>query len=113
LNSKEIPVSLPVSAESRRFGLGAISGWLVVFLAIASFQIAVFRPFEPLFLIVAAISATLFGLLPGGIGGLILGSIWEHSKAPVIGGVIATVLFLGIFLSVYRFDAFCALMGGC
>ena len=97
----------------KRYGLGAVSGWLSSFLAIGIFQTYVFQQFFPILLFIAAIAAIGFGALGGGIGGLILGSIWKHTKAPIIGGGVGAILLFLFGIKTLGSLLFCPLMGGC
>ncbi len=102
------------TASLKRYGIGAISGWLSVFLVIIVYQIVTLQLFwNPILLVLAAISAIGFGVTGGGIGGLILGGIWKHSISPVIGGSVVAILLFLICLFTFGTGLSCPLMGGC
>jgi hypothetical protein len=52
-------------------------------------------------LIIDIPGALFFGISAGGIGGLILGNIWENNKAAFVGGVIAGVTTSFLYISIY------------
>jgi len=52
-------------------------------------------------LIIDILGALFFGILAGGIGGLILGSIWKNNKAAFIGGTIAGAITSFLFILNY------------
>jgi hypothetical protein len=52
-------------------------------------------------LIIDIPGALFFGISAGGIGGLILGSIWKNNKATFIGGAIAGVITSFLFILNY------------
>jgi hypothetical protein len=52
-------------------------------------------------LIIEIPGALFFGISAGGIGGLILGNIWENNKAAFVGGVIAGVTTSFLYISIY------------
>jgi hypothetical protein len=61
------------------------------------------------FLIAAILGGLVVGLPAGGIGGLIVGSLWKHKIAAVIGGIgLALVLLISAFFLVP-----CPFLGGC
>lgn len=100
------------------FGRGATFGAITVFVILASFWFLLFplTGFWHLdfseatsFLIAALLGSLILGLPAGGIGGLILGSLWKHSIAAVMGGIaLALVLLISGF-----FLAPCPFLGGC
>jgi len=49
-------------------------------------------------LIIDIPGALFLGILPGGIGGLILGNIWKNNKAIFVGGTIAGVMTSFLYL---------------
>jgi len=52
-------------------------------------------------LIIDVPGALFFGISAGGIGGLILGSIWKNNKATFVGGAIAGVITSFLFILNY------------
>jgi hypothetical protein len=52
-------------------------------------------------LIIDIPGALFFGISAGGIGGLILGSIWKNNKAPFVGGAVAGVITSFLFILNY------------
>jgi hypothetical protein len=75
------------------FGKGVISGVLTVFL-INAIQLG----FEGSALLYIAICVILFGILPGGIGGVVLGKIFKkYSWAAYLGGILVSFLLIPIY----------------
>jgi hypothetical protein len=81
------------------FGRGAISGGITggIFLPVATSllqNIQVDRPVGFLYLVL--FGTFIIGMPVGGIGGLIVGSIWKHDRAPMLGGIIAPLVLITI-----------------
>jgi hypothetical protein len=100
------------------FGRGAISGVIVVFVLLATlwFLILPLTGFWHLsnsevfiFLIVALLGSIVLGLPAGGIGGVVVGSIWKAVNAAIIGGVIFALVSLTILFLLIP----CPFLGGC
>jgi len=100
------------------FGRGAIFGAIAIFVVLVSFWF-ILLPLTGLwhlntseatsYLIAALLGSIILGLPAGGIGGLIIGSLWKHGRAATIGGIIfALVLLISAF-----FLAPCPFLGGC
>lgn len=71
-------------------GQGMITGTIFVLLAIVLFQIFLGGIDDWLIenLLPDLLVAAIIGLPAGGIGGLIVGSIWKHPRASIVGGII-------------------------
>lgn len=112
------PIIEKVKAAFYLLGRGAIFGAITIFVVLASFWFLVLplSGFWQLdlseatsFLIAALLGSLLLGLPAGGIGGLIVGSLWKHTIAAVIGGITLALVFL---ISAF-FLAPCPFLGGC
>jgi hypothetical protein len=89
------------------FKQGAISGGISVLLGIGLYQLPLLGT-APYLLVAALIGAVVLGLPVGGIGGLIVGSIWKHDKAAIFGGSIIALILLAIGIGLAPF----VLLGG-
>lgn len=99
----------------RNFGVGAVSGSGIGFTTIIIMQFswigsAWFGGEYWFFLVIATIEGLLLGIPVGGFGGLILGSIWKHRRAAIIGGFIP-VLILALVINWWTSG--CAIFAGC
>ena len=100
-------------------GRGAISGAIAVFVLLATFWLLIF-PLTGFWhfdnsgaserLIAALLGSIIPGLPAGGIGGLIIGSIWErYAHAPIVGGI---TFALGSLTTLFSLIP-CLFWGGC
>lgn len=98
----------------KNFGRGALTGIGIIFIAIILTQFYVLGSYWfdgiVFFPIIAIIGAFVLGLPTGGLGGLILGSIWKSPKAAIVGGAIAALILSPILFELF---SSCALLGGC
>jgi uncharacterized protein YacL len=74
-------------------GQGMIAGIIFVLLAIVLFQLFLggMDLLIPNLLFDFPVAA-IIGLPAGGIGGLIVGSIWKHPRASIVGGIIFALI---------------------
>jgi hypothetical protein len=87
---------------------GALAGCAIAFLVLQIARVSVnhdswsnwFNGVIPS-LIIDIPGALFFGISAGGIGGLILGSIWKNNKATFVGGAIAGVITSSLFILNY------------
>ncbi len=63
-------------------------------------------------LLLASFGAIIIGMPSGGIGGLIVGSIWKNDRAPIIGGIIVPLVLITI-LTILFILVPCPFLGGC
>jgi hypothetical protein len=82
-----------VKATLKTMQSGAIAGSATAFVVILIAQVIAANGYWVVELLIIAIPGALFfGIAPGGIGGLILGSVWKNNKAAWVGGAVAGVL---------------------
>jgi hypothetical protein len=91
-----------VKATLIKMRTGAIAGSATAFVVILIAQVTTANGHWVVELLIIAIPGTLFfGISPGGIGGLILGNIWNNKKAAFVGGAIAGVTTSFLHISIY------------
>jgi len=74
-------------------GQGIIAGIISVLLAIVLFQLFLGGMYLMIQnLLFDLLVAAIIGLPAGGIGGLIVGSIWKHPRASIVGGIIFALI---------------------
>jgi hypothetical protein len=92
-----------------RFGVGGFSSLVVAFIFTALIHLVTLGKYWDVFFLTVAVIVALVSLPIGGVGGLILGSVWKHNKAAMIGGVIVGVLVPILFATLLT----CPFFGGC
>jgi magnesium-transporting ATPase (P-type) len=82
-------------------GQGIIAGIISILLGLVLYQLFLggLELMLPNFLFDLLIAA-IIGLPSGGIGGLLVGSIWRHPRASIVGGIIFAFILLCIVLVV-------------
>lgn len=91
-----------VQATLIKMQVGAIAGSATAFVVILIAQVTTANGFWVVELLIIAIPGALFfGISAGGIGGLILGNIWNNNKAAFVGGAITGVTTSFLYISIY------------
>lgn len=109
----------PIASWKQRFALGALVGGFATFLTAATIQMSTiihYRAYDSLFsvfsiylVVIALIASLIFGVLGGGFGGLILGSILRKRLGAILGALVILLLSFPILLLLGT----CYFMGGC
>lgn len=95
----------------KNFRMGAMAGSILGLILIIISQVVALRKYWSIGLLIIAIpGAIITGLPTGGIGGLILGSVWKNKWAAIIGGIVAWII---IAPALFRMFSSCGLLGGC
>ena len=96
----------------KNFGMGATTASIVGLILIIITQVAALDKYWSvgLLLIIAIPGALITGVPTGGIGGVILGSVWRYKRAAIIGGFVAEIIITPILFMIF---SSCGLLGGC
>jgi Fe2+ transport system protein B len=97
----------------KNFGAGAATGSGIAFPIIIMAQISQLGKdwfSDTFFIFFDIVVSPLVGIPIGGIGGLILGSIWKHRRAAIIGGAFSVLILAPL---IYVLFSSCGALGGC
>jgi len=84
-------------------GQGTIAGIISILLAIVLLQLFLGGMHLMIQnLLVDILFAAIIGLPAGGIDGLIVGNIWKHPRASIVGGIIFALILLVIVYGIAR-----------
>ena len=101
--------SQPTTSARQRFGLGALYGAVALFVTITAIQALVGGFWYPFLLIFSLMGTFLFGVIGGGLSGLIVGRFWK-TRYSILLGILLEIL---LCFPLLRAFGSCALMGGC
>jgi len=96
--------------NNKGIAIGAITGWIVVFILITVNQVSALGQYWGMeFFVISIPGSAILGFIPGALGGWIVSKKWRSVKGALLGGFIGGLCmtpFTVIFQS-------CVLLGGC